>query len=254
MDLELAEIIAQYANEARVSVNAEIPGYLASREISRLFHFTSVHNLESIVTNSFLGRENLRQKNITFVPSDNNREEPLVNGVCFSLSRPNSYMAARKIQSGQELVLLELTNLDKILTQYNFVVSPGNFGSPSLKKKIESWPEEFVGGRGLMNLFKAQAIREKYSIPSYEPTDPQAEIIILEGLPWDYVERIYFPNSVEYSISEQIRRIVRKLPRGVVLHSQIKDVFPPIDWRNPEIRSEYNERKWNESWAHSQTL
>ena len=251
MDLELAEIIAHYANESRASVSAEIPGYLAIREISRLFHFTSVHNLQSIVTHGFLGRESLTQGNIAFVPSDNNREEPLINGVCFSLSRPNSYMAARKIQSGQELVLLEITGLEKILTQYNFVVSPGNFGSSALKRKIQSWPEEFVGGKGLMNLFVGDEIREKFSIPSFEPTDPQAEVILLEDLPWEYVERIYFPNAVDYSISEQIREIVRKLPKGVVLHSQIKDVFPAIDWRNPTVVEEYNERRWSESWSHS---
>lgn len=252
MDRELAQLIAQYANEARLSVSAEIPGFLAVRNIARLFHFTSVKNLDSLVTYGFLGRDSLSQMNLPFVKSDGNREEPLIDGVCFSLSRPNIYMAAQKIQNGQDLVLLELADLSAILTNYNFVTSPGNFGSQILKKKIENWPEEFVGGRGLMNLFESQEIREKYSIPSYEPTDPQAEIIILEGLPWDFVERIYFPNSVEYSISEQIRRIVRKLPRGDVLHSQIKDVFPPIDWHNPEIRAEYNERKWSESWAHSQ--
>jgi ssDNA thymidine ADP-ribosyltransferase, DarT len=252
MDLELAEIIAYLANEARNSATAEIPGFLAVREITSMFHFTSVHNLESLVTNGFLGRESLADRNISFTPSDDYREEPIVNGVCFSLSRPNVYMAARKIQRGQELVLLELTSLNKILTKYNFVVSPGNFGSPALKRKIQSWPEEFVGGKGLMNLFEGEEVRSKYSIPLFEPTDPQSEIIFLEDLPWEYVGRIYFPNSVEYSVSEQIKGIVRKLPKGVVLHSQIKDVFPAIDWRDRSVVMEYNERKWNESWSHSQ--
>jgi hypothetical protein len=252
MDLELADIIAHFAKEARTFVSAEIPGFLAVREIDRMFHFTSAHNLESIVTNGFLGRESLISRDIAFVPSDHYREEPIVNGVCFSLSRPNAYMAARKIQSGQDLVLLELTGLEKILTQYNFLVSPGNFGTPSLKRKIQSWPEEFVGGKGLMNLFAGEDIRSKYSIPKFEPTDPQSEIIILEDLPWDYVAKIYFPNAVEYSVSEQIKRIVRKLPKGVVLHSQIKDVFPAIDWKNRSVVMEYNERKWSDSWLHSQ--
>lgn len=248
----MAEIIAHLANEARNSVSAEIPGFLAVREITSMFHFTSVQNLGSIVTNGFLGRESLTSRNITFTPSDHYREEPIVNGICFSLSRPNVYMAARKIQNGQDLVLLELTGLDKILTHYNFVVSPGNFGSPALKRKIESWPEDFIGGKGLMNLFEGEEVRSKYSIPTFEPTDPQSEIIILDDLPWDFVSRIYFPNSVEYSVSEQIIGIVRKLPKGVVLHSQIKDVFPTIDWRDWSVLMEYNERKWRESWSHSQ--
>lgn len=252
MDLELANIIGHYSQEARASVAAEIPGFLAIREISRMFHFTSVHNLASIAENGFLGRESLQNRGISFVPSDHYRDEPIVNGICFSLSRPNIYMAANKIQSGQELVLLELDGLERIFTQFNFVVSPGNFGSAALKRRIQSWPEEFVGGKGLMNLFTGEEIRSKFSIPLYEPTDPQAEVILLEDLPWDYVSKIYFPNSVEYLVSEQIKGIVRKLPHGVVLHSQIKDVFPAIDWRNRSVVSEFNERKWSETWSHSQ--
>lgn len=252
MDVELANLIANFANEARLSVNAQIPGFLASRNITNMFHFTSVHNLESIVTNGFLGRESLLSRNISFIPSDRHREEPVINGICFSLSRPNSYMAARKIQSGQELVLLELNRLEKVLTQHDFLASPGNFGTPSLKAKIQSWPEEFIGGKGLINLFQGEEIRSKYSVPVFEPTDPQSEIIILEDLPWEYVSRIYFPNNVEYSVSEKIKKIVRKLPKGVVLSSQIKDVFPVIDWRNSSVVAEYNERKWNDSWLHSQ--
>ena len=158
-------------------------------------------------------------------------------------------MAARKIVSGHEMVLLELQGLDNLLTNYNFISSPGNFGSPTLKRKIESWPEEFIGGQGLMNLFKSPTTREKYSIPDFEPTDLQAEIIVIEHLPWSFVKKVYFPNSTEYSVKEEVRKIVRKLPTGVVLQSQVSDVFPDIDWKDRAVVTEYNERRWNESWT-----
>jgi hypothetical protein len=118
-----------------------------------------------------------------------------------------------------------------------------------LKRKIESWPEEFIGGQGLMNLFKNQVVREKYTIPNFEPTDPQAEIILLEGVPWSYVKKIYFPNSAGYSVEEKLRKIVRELPLGAVLHSQVREVFPDINWKDKEVVSEYHERRWNETWT-----
>ena len=154
MDLNLAEIISELAVEAREAVRADIPRFLAARDISSLFHFTSIKNLESIAVNGFLGRESLKTRNLDFTPSDQIRYEPILDGVCFSLSRPNHYMAARKVNSGHEMVLLELQGLDELLTNFNFVATPGNFGSPILKRKIESWPEEFIGGQGLLNLFK----------------------------------------------------------------------------------------------------
>lgn len=248
-DVSLAEIIAELATDARLEVQADIPRFLAARNITSLFHFTSIKNLESIVTHGFLGRESLKERVLEFTPSDQIRYEPILDGVCFSLSRPNHYMAARKIVSGHEMVLPELQGLDSLLTNYNFISSPGNFGSPTLKRKIESWPEEFIGGQGLMNLFKSHATREKYSIPDFEPTDLQAEIIVVERLPWSFVEKVYFPNSTEYSVEEEVRKIVRKLPTGVVLQSQVRDVFPDVDWKDRVVVTEYNERRWNESWT-----
>lgn len=249
MDQELAEIIAQFANEARASVLNEIPGYLAIRQITRLYHFTSARNLESLATIGFLGRDSLNRRNIEFVKSDEYRQEPILDGVCFSLSRPNIYMAAKKIQEGKnDLVLLELLDVGSILTQHNFVAVPGNFGSSQLKSKITHWPEEFIGARGLMNLFQASDIRKKFSIPSFEPTDPQAEIIILDPLPWMYVKKIYFPNAIDYLATDKTNKMLRKLPIGSVIQSQIKDVFPTIDWKEPLMVAEYNERKWIENW------
>jgi len=249
VDLNLAEIISELAIEARVAVREDIPRFLVARNISSLFHFTSIKNLESIAANGFMGRESLRTRDLNFTPSDQIRFEPILDGVCFSLSRPNYYMAARKIISGHEMVLLELQGLNELLTNFNFVASPGNFGSPVLKRKIESWPEEFIGGQGLMNLFKNPGVRKKYSIPSFEPTDPQAEIIVLEAIPWSFVKKIYFPNSAGYSIEEQLRKIVRELPIGALLHSQVRDVFPDINWKDKEVVSEYHDRRWNETWT-----
>lgn len=249
MDQELAKIISDLANEARLSVLPEIPGFLASRNISSLYHFTSVKNLKSIVLNGFLGRETLDKRKIKYIFSDGARDEPLIDGICFSLSRPNIYMAAKKIKRGlDDLILLELQNAAYLLTQFNFVAIPGNFGGLQFKSRLQNWPEEFIGAKGLLNLFNSEIIRRKYRIPIYEPTDPQAEIIILDPVPWTCVYKIYFPNSLDKIIKEQINQIISQLPTGYVLQSQIKDVFPIIDWRLSEISSEFKERKWNENW------
>jgi hypothetical protein len=61
IDLKLAEIISTLAIEARDAVRADIPRFLAARNITSLFHFTSIKNLESIASNGFLGRETLKK-------------------------------------------------------------------------------------------------------------------------------------------------------------------------------------------------
>ena len=247
-DVELAALIASLSREARDSVITDIPRFLSARKISRFFHFTSVRNLESIANHGFLGRESLKHKNLNAIFTDQFRSDPVIDGICFSVSRPNHYMAASKTSAGHDMVLLELQNLEELLTSYNFIASPGNFGSHTLRTKIQNWPENFIGGEGLMNLFLEKAIREKYGIPDFEPTDPRAEIVILEPVPWFFVKKVYFPRDSDNFMRDKVGQILRILPIGSVLETKVEDVFPIIDWRAPGVVSEYRERQWSESW------
>jgi len=248
IDKDLAALIASLSREARDSVITDIPRFIAARQVTKFFHFTSFRNLNSIVKHGFLGRDSLKEKNISAVFMDQFRSDPILDGICFSMSRPNHYMAASKTSSGHDIVLLELQNIGELLTSHNFISSPGNFGSYELKQKIQNWPESFIGGEGLINLFQASAIREKYGIPDHEPTDPRAEIVILEPVAWSFVKKIYFPSDIDNSVREKVGQILRILPIGCVLESKVEDVFPSIDWKAPGVETEYRERQWSESW------
>lgn len=248
IDRDLATLIGNLSREARDSVITEIPRFLSARKIARFFHFTSVRNLESIANHGFLGRESLKEKNLNAVFTDQFRSDPVIDGICFSVSRPNHYMAASKASAGHDMVLLELQNLGELLTSHNFIASPGNFGSQVLKTKIQNWPENFIGGQGLMNLFLERRIREKYGVPDFEPTDPRAEIVILEPVPWFFVKKVYFPRDSDNFMRDKVGQILRNLPIGTVFESKVEDVFPSIDWKVPGVVSEYRERQWSESW------
>lgn len=101
-DLSLAKLISILAREAQLGVQKEIPGFLASRGIESLYHFTSIKNLASISKHGLMGRELLTSKGYDFIASDFVRMEPVENAICLSLSQPNNFMASRKISSGHE--------------------------------------------------------------------------------------------------------------------------------------------------------
>jgi hypothetical protein len=247
-ELSLAKLISILAREAQLGVQREIPGFLASRGIESLYHFTSIKNLASIANHGLMGREMLTSKGYDFITSDFVRMEPIENAICLSLSQPNNFMASRKISSGHELVLLEIGNVADLLTNSCFIASPGNFGSEALKRKLQNWPEEFIGGAGLLNLFKNDAVRNSYGIVDSEPTDPQSEILVLDPIPWSYITKIISPGLRGYAPQEEIRKIVQLLPRGAVFQSQNPEIFPEIDWKDPKMIAEFNARRWNESW------
>ncbi len=247
-DLSLAKLIAILAREAQLGVQKEIPGFLASRGIESLYHFTSIKNLVSIAKHGLMGRELLISHGYDFTASDIARNEPVENAICLSLSQPNNFMASRKISSGHELVLLEIGNVADLLTNYCFIATPGNFGSATLKRKLQNWPEEFIGGTGLLNLFRNKDLRKQYEIADSEPTDPQSEILVLDPIPWRFIMKIISPGLRGYAPQEEVRKVVQLLPIDAVFQSQNPKIFPEINWKDPKIITEFNDRRWNESW------
>lgn len=246
IDDELADIIFDLANEARNNAKEEIPRYVEYRKLNRLFHFTSIHNLLSIAEHGLMGRKSLKAAGIEARITDQTRNEPIYDAICFSLSNPNYYMAANKLSSGHELVLVELTNISEILCTYNSISLPGNFGSSELKKQIQNYPEKFTGGQGLLNLFNENEIRLKYNIDISEPTDPQSEILILEPVDSRFIKNIYSPNGKDYAEQNEVRKITRLLPKHWTFYSQMQDLFPKIEW--DKKGQEFYERKWNANW------
>jgi hypothetical protein len=248
MDIELAKILGQIAEDAISKDKNEIPLFLHARRIEKLYHFTSIENLESIAKFGLLGRSELSEKSIKYRPSDLEREEPILNGICCSFTSPNKYMLNNKIARGHNLVILEFEGLVELLTTKKFVGIPGNFGSSILKNEFTQWPENFIGGAGLSNLFLNQEIRDLYDVPDSEPTDPQSEIIFLDSIPWHYVKTIYSPKIQGYADQNVVREVLKKLPGNVIFQSQNERLFESIDWKNPLARLEFEKRKWSKSW------
>jgi hypothetical protein len=249
-DSELGQIL-----EGIISVSTsemklkELELFLVARKIENLYHFTSIQNLNSLRENGFLGREALTGSEIQFQISDSSRTEPIKNAICFSFSKPNRFMMMNKINSGRDIVLLELGNPLEILSSKRFIASPGNFAKHSLKNDFMNWPEKFAGGVGLTRLFLNETLRKKYELEPQETTDPQAEIILLDPLPWNHVVRIFSPTSKEYASQEKIREFTKSNSGKIEFVSQNLEMFKPIDWSNVKSSLEFRERTWSPEWA-----
>lgn len=248
IDIELAQMLRAAAAESKNGINLEMGRFLIARGITHLFHFTPIENLPSLMKSGFLGREEMRSDEIEFISSDGERSEPIVNGICFSISKPNQYMMLNKISAGKNLVLLCLKNPFEILSNRVFLASPGNFGKSNIKSRFANWPNEFVGGEGLSRLFLNTEIRNKYGLSLSEPTDARAELILLDPVPWRYVETIYSPAGKEYASQDLIREFTKTCSPGVAFMSQNPELFREIDWKVAGVRSEYLERTWREDW------
>jgi hypothetical protein len=248
-DIELAEILYGLASEFHPKDDPDLDRLLQARGIEKFYHFTSIENLESIFQHGFLGRNSLEDKNLEYSASDYSRDEPINNGICFSISRPNEYMLLHKISNGRKLVLLELENVLDAMRSSVFIALPGNFGSHIVKENFQQWPEKFVGGEGLVNLFLNDPLRSKFSLKSHEPTDPRSEIVFLTPVDHKYIKRIISPPDLEYASQEKVRSLISKLPIGVEFVSQSQELFQPLNWKDSAVQSAYFERTWSPAWS-----
>lgn len=247
MDVELSKMLIDLAVKSSSNL-ADLRRFIIARGINRLFHFTSIKNLPSIAQYGFLGREELLARSINYIQTDLGRTEPIPNAICFSLSKPNQYMMLNKIKAGRDLVLLSLKNPLEILSNSTFLASPGNFGRFDIKLRFQSWPEEFIGGEGLSRLFLNSELRGKYALPQNEPTDARSELIVLNPVPWKFVEAIYSPRGKEYASQEMVREFMKTSQQGLEFRSQHSELFKDIDWSRKEVENEYFERTWSDSW------
>lgn len=248
VDHELSGMISDIAREFHSQSLRELPLFLEARKISTMFHFTHLQNLPSIFKHGILGLEDLRSRAIDFKASDHGRKDPIANGICVSLTRPNDYMLANKLTQGHQLALLELSPAPSILKECCFVASPGNFGRRDHKNRILEWPEKYCGGTGLANLFLNRELRERYNLDVSQPTDPQAELVFLDSIPARFISRIFLPAGKEYANAETVRTLIQVLPKGVLIESQNARSFPQIVWSDPKRTREFEERKWRLEW------
>ena len=247
-DHELSKIISNLAREFHAQALSELPLFLEARKITALYHFTSIHNVISVFNSGILGLDDLRARGIKFKASDENRRDPIANGICISLTKANDYMLSSKLSQGYQMALLELKPAQEILSKFCFLASPGNFGRWDHKNRILSWPEKYCGGFGLTGLFLNEELRNKYELLSSQPTDPQSELIFLDSIPPQYIVRVILPAKKDYADSEVVRKLVRELPKGILVESQNTSEFPEIQWNDHRRVEEFEERKWRIEW------
>ncbi|EMF8479020.1 DarT ssDNA thymidine ADP-ribosyltransferase family protein [Morganella morganii] len=168
------------------------------RNITRLFHFTHVDNLSSILVNGLMSRSELDKSTSKYDYNDEDRIDGHLDAICVSISFPNSRMfyKYRMLKPGNWAVL-EIT--PSVLWDKNCAFYPTNaasnnvrFNDPDLMKGSEAFADLFLD-----NIFGIQ--RDEGLLAKY-PTDVQAEVLVFESIPPQCIVNTFHPNkeSAEY--------------------------------------------------------
>lgn len=169
----------------------KIKALVAKRNIKALVHFTRIENLPSIIQQGLIGRNDLESKNIDVEINDKLRLDNATNAISTSISFPNYkmfYSYQKKSPSADWAVIkLDPCILWELDCAFNITNAAAKTTSKiplEDRKTFEALEQMFDDRVGTVR------DRLKLNIPENYPTDPQAEVLILDTVNPKHIQSI----------------------------------------------------------------
>lgn len=170
---------------------------LDNRKIKRLFHFTRIENLDSILKDGIIPRKDLIQSNSHFIYNDDGRWDSMTSCSCLSVEFPNTWVLHKKMDeipnSGWAIIALDAKLL---LEQKNFyAVHNAAARGVSPNTSVEAFEKMFDNVIMVERATGAPLRFERENLQSYLPTSDQAEILVKGIIKPQFIKKIYFQNE-----------------------------------------------------------
>ena len=170
---------------------------IEQRQIESLCHFTRVDNLNGIIEGGIMPRESLDISGRSYHPNDLKRYDGCPNAVSVSIEFPNYKMfySLRKSNMDVEWVVLRLDS--SILCDFECAYCWTN----AADRSVTDIPLQIrIGDDAFRDLFRDKIgypKRNDLGIPSCYPTNPQAEVLVFDTIPVDYIQKICFQKNMD---------------------------------------------------------
>ena len=172
------------------------------RNIEHLIHFTRYENLESILENGIMTKDNLKTLKLDFCENDRARFDGYENSISLSVSSPH-FVMFWKYKKGfidaKGWVVIDIKP-DVIWEYYCIFCKHNAADSKTIKRNrddlynIKSFEEMFLDD--------STDTRLKENLGDCDPTDYQAEVLVFNNIPIKHIQAIYFENEDLLEIAE----------------------------------------------------
>ncbi len=190
-----------------------IQEFAATRSIKVLFHFTRIENLDSILRHGLLTRPQCKARNCGAIFNDVYRIDG-TGAVCTSISFPNYklFWPFRCDTPGVEWVLIALQ--PRVMWEMPSAFCTANAASA----QVTAIPlEERKSLQAFQKMFEdfGHKKRADLNIPDHYTTNPQAEVLLLEGAPRKYIGGVVVPTqAIKVAVETQHPGLEIKLNGG----------------------------------------
>ncbi|MDR1890420.1 MAG: DarT ssDNA thymidine ADP-ribosyltransferase family protein [Zoogloeaceae bacterium] len=183
----LVEQALREKEEARIQA---IKAIVHGRRITELVHFTRIENLHRILKYGILPVNEMRLKEIQHLHNDHERHDKRLYTVSLSVSFPNYKMFYKYQQSGGSYAVLVIDT--SVLWENECLFCRTNAASSTIRSKDDN---ELRSAESFKNMFGGDEIRQSNQIRHCDPTDPQAEILVVGKVDFEKIQKIVFSDS-----------------------------------------------------------
>ena len=193
----------------------KIESEVIARDITELVHFTRVENVLSILDQGLKGRATLDESGVGYVYSDELRLDGQPDSISVSISWPNYKMfyKKRKEDTSKQWVVLKLD--PAIMWEKPCFFCMSNAASAAIAQGVTGYR---VGFRGLESLFddiSGDGNRYAYGLPDKYPTNPQAEVLVLEMIEPEWIREVHVETREAGTSSESFMNSFKRHRRRV---------------------------------------
>ena len=191
-------ILSKHSGELRME------NFVNSREIEYILHFTRLVNLDSILSNGLIPIDELERMGINSEINDEYRYDNCKNALCCSIGHPNYKMFYSLRMNNPDVEWCVIGIKKDILWNKDCAFCVENAASNS----VTSIPiHQRKGLQAFMKLFdeiENKPTRNTLDIPSYCPTNPQAEILVFDKINSNDILGVVFQS--QQRVDEYTRR------------------------------------------------
>lgn len=191
---------------------------VARRDITNIYHFTKISNLQSILKNGILPRNFLEYNEINFSFNDQVRADNRVDCSYFSISHPNYKMfyPCRLNDPSSDWAVLSFN--PSIIWEKNALFYPTNAASNTERFRPENEHQGIVALEAMFAEREGLPTRIIRELKNNEPSDVQAEVMIEGSIEPKYITNVFIDELTKIKNLDSIKTIVQQNPNFRFYH------------------------------------
>lgn len=167
---------------------------VVARGINTLFHFTQIENLDPILLHGLMTKTEVERAEFVAFENDQDRNDQ-TDAVCTTISWPNYKMwhPLKENDLGTDWVLIALNA--SVLWERDCAFCKTNAASATVSCIPLDKRRTLAAFNGMFEDFEHKE-RTELEIPDNYSTNPQAEVLVMNGVPLEYINGVMFKSQI----------------------------------------------------------